>query len=124
MQWRCIDRVLQRDIPRDHNHGYPALRQRFADRDLEYPRHLVGAGDELAIVTAFLEEALWVGLLKIACSYFCRRNVCGDREYRHARAMTIEQAVDEMQIPRSAATGAHREVTGEMGLSTRCERRD
>src|ERR1700751_3387679 len=62
MQWRCIDRVLQRNIPGDHNHGHPAFRQRFADRDLEYPRHLVGAGDELAIVTAFLEEALWVGL--------------------------------------------------------------
>jgi hypothetical protein len=38
--------------------------------------------------------------------------------------MTIEQTVDEMQIPRSAATSAHRELTGEMGLSTRCERRD
>ena len=38
--------------------------------------------------------------------------------------MAVEQAVDEMQIAWSAAAGADRELTREMGLATGGERRD
>jgi hypothetical protein len=35
--------------------------------------------------------------------------------------MTVEQPVDQMQIARSAAAGAHREIAGQMRLGTRGE---
>src|SRR5262249_42052373 len=41
-----------------------------------------------------------------------------------ARAVAVEQAVDEMQVARSAAAGADRELTREMGLATGGKRRD
>src|ERR1700729_2014024 len=38
--------------------------------------------------------------------------------------MTVEQSVDQMQITRSAAAGADREITREMRLRTCCKGRD
>src|SRR5271170_1330014 len=38
--------------------------------------------------------------------------------------MTVEQSVDQMQIARSAAAGADREITREMRLRTCCKGRD
>src|SRR5580704_19577374 len=38
--------------------------------------------------------------------------------------MTVEQAIDEVQIARSAAAGADREITREMRLRARCKGRD
>ena len=38
--------------------------------------------------------------------------------------MAIEEAIDKVQIARSAAAGADREITREMRLRTRCKGRD
>jgi hypothetical protein len=38
------------------------------------------------------------------------RDMGGDRQHRHAAAVAIEQAVDQMQIARAAAAGADREL--------------
>jgi hypothetical protein len=46
----------------------------------------------------------------------------GDGKHRHARAMAIEQAVDEMQVTRPATAGAHRELSGQMRLDPCGER--
>ena len=40
----------------------------------------------------------------------------GDRQNRHARAVTVEQAVDQVQVAGAAASGADREVAGQMRL--------
>jgi hypothetical protein len=40
----------------------------------------------------------------------------GDRQNRNAVALAIEQAVDQMQISRTAASGAHRKLPGKMRL--------
>jgi hypothetical protein len=57
-------------------------------------------------------------LLKIAGADLRRRDLGGDGQHRHARAVAVEQTVDEMEIARPAAAGAHRELTREMGFAT------
>jgi hypothetical protein len=47
-----------------------------------------------------------MGFLEISGAEFGRRDLCGNRKYRQARSMAIEQAIDEVQIAGSAAAGA------------------
>jgi len=47
-----------------------------------------------------------------------------DRQHRHAGAVAIEQAVDEMQIARAATTGADGERAGKVRLGAGGEGRD
>src|SRR3984885_5106911 len=44
-----------------------------------------------------------------------------DRHHRHARALAVEETVDEMQVTGPAAAGADREASGDMGVGARCE---
>jgi hypothetical protein len=46
----------------------------------------------------------------------------GNREDWHTIPVAIEEAVDEMKIARSAATGAHGDLSGEMGFRTGSKR--
>src|SRR6516162_10022476 len=87
------------------------------NRHLQGARHLVGAGDQLAKMAALLEQLLWVRLLEIARADFRRRDLGGDCEHRQARAVAVEETVDEMQIAGPAAAGANRELTREMGFA-------
>ena len=57
-----------------------------------------------------------MGLLEIAAADLGRGDVRGDAEHGYTGAVTIEQAVDEVQIARSAAPGADRELTRQMRL--------
>ena len=75
-------------------------------------------------MAAFLEQRLRMRLLEIAGADLGRWDLRGDGEHRHARAVTIEQAVDEMQIARPAAAGADGELTRQMRLGAGRERRD
>ena len=65
-----------------------------------------------------------MGLLEIVGADLGRGDLRRDRHHRHARAMAIEQAIDEMQIARTAASGADREVAGDMGVGACGEGRD
>jgi hypothetical protein len=49
--------------------------------------------------------------------------VRGDRRHRHPAAVRIEQAVDQVQISRPAASRADCQLTGQRGLACRRERR-
>ena len=118
---RCF---LQCDVTRDHHNRDAALRHGLTDRDLEGARHLACVGDQLAVVAAFAEQVLRMGLLEIARPDLGRREVGRDRQHRHARAMAIEQAVDEMQVAGAAASGAHRKAAAEMRLGARREGSD
>ena len=53
-------------------------------------------------------------LLEEVRADFHRGNLRGDRHHRHAGALAIEEAVDEVQIARAAAAGADGEVAGDM----------
>ena len=54
--------------------------------------------------------------LEIAGADLGRRDLRGDSEHGHARAVTVEQAVDEMQVARPAAPRAYGELTRQMRL--------
>ena len=75
---RRIGGGLQRDVAGHHHHRHAALADRLADRDLERARHLVGAGDQLAIMAALLEQRLRMRLLEIAAADLGRRDLRGD----------------------------------------------
>src|SRR6266851_5902803 len=47
-----------------------------------------------------------------------------DRHYWHARAVTVEQTVDEVQVARTATSGADRETTCDMRIRAGGERGD
>ena len=57
-------------------------------------------------------------LLEIAAADLGRGYLRGDGQHRHPRAVAVEQAVDEMQVAGSAASGTHREFTCQMRLGT------
>jgi hypothetical protein len=61
------------------------------------------------------------GFLEIAGADFGRRNLRGDGEHGHARPVTVEQAVDQMQVARAAAPRAYGEFTRQMRLGGRRE---
>jgi hypothetical protein len=67
-------------------------------------------------MAAFLEQVLRVGLLEVAAADLAGREMRGNTEHRHARPVTIEQPVDEMQVAGPAAAGANRELPGQMRL--------
>ena len=68
---------------------------------------LLGVVDDTDVVTASCKDGLGIRLLKILRAYFDAGDLRRNSQHRHAAALTIVQAVDEMQIARSAAAGAH-----------------
>ena len=112
---------FERDIARDHHDGHAALGDGDADRLLENARQVIDVGDQLDIVRAFDEQLLGMGLLEVGPADLDARDVGGDRQHRHAAAMAVEQAVDQVQVARAAAAGAHRELAAEMRLGAGSE---
>ena len=62
-----------------------------------------------------------MGLLEIAAADLAGRDLRGDRQHRRAAAVSVEQAVDEMQIARAAGAGADRELAGDLRFAGRGE---
>ena len=79
-------------------------------------RHLVCAGDQLTIMAALFEQRLGVRFLEIPGADLARRNLRGDCQHRQSRSVTIEQAIDQVQIAMPAAPGTDGELTGQMRL--------
>jgi hypothetical protein len=100
------------DIAGHHHDRHAALPDRLADCDFQGARHLIGVRYELAIVAALLEQDLGMRLLEIAAPDLGRGNLRRDGQHRHPRALTIEQAIDQVQVARPAAPCADRELTG------------
>src|SRR3981081_991723 len=65
-----------------------------------------------------------MSFLEISGAEFGRRDLRRNRKHRHARPLTIEQAIDEVQIARAAAPGADRKLACQMCFSTGRESRD
>ena len=103
-------------VARDDHHRHAAPGDGDADRLLEDARHLVGVGDQLDIVRALGEELLGMRLLEVGAADLGARDVGGDRQHRHAAALAVEQAVDQVQVAGAAASGADGELAGEVRL--------
>src|SRR5690242_4689220 len=73
---------------------------------------------------AFAEELLRMRLLEIPRADLGRRDMRRDGQDRDARAMAIEEPVDEVEIARAAASGADGQGAGEVGLRPGGEGRD
>src|SRR5882724_8370854 len=57
-----------------------------------------------------------MGLLEISSTEFGRGDLRCNRKHRHARPVTIEQAVDEVKIARAATPGTDRKLACQMSL--------
>src|SRR5216684_2694746 len=108
----------------NHNHRDAAVAHRLPDRDLQNAGHLFGPRDQLTIVTALLEQHLRMGFLEISGAELGRRDLRRNGKHRYARPLTIEQAIDQVQIARAAAPGADRKLSCQMRFGTGRESRD
>jgi hypothetical protein len=139
LRWRChrptehkgfcswhrrIQGWLQCDVSREHNDRNAAIANGLSDGNLQGARHLVGARDELTIVTALLEQVLGMSFLEISSADLGGRDLGRDSKYRHARALAVVQAIYQVHVPGSAAAGADREFSCEMRLGASSESSD
>src|SRR5271168_2995546 len=62
-----------------------------------------------------------MGSLEVIDPNLDARDMRGDSQNRYAAALAIEQAVDQMQVARTAAAGTDRKASSEMGLCSRSE---
>src|ERR1700733_8289361 len=67
-------------------------------------------------MAAILEQDFRMGGLEIIDTDFGAWNMRGNRQHRHAAAMTIVEAIDQMYIARAATAGANRQLSREMSL--------
>ena len=108
--------VLQRDVAGDDDHRDAALGDGDADRLVEDARQMVDVGDQLDVVRALGEQVLGMRRLEVLAADLRARDVGGDGQHRHAAALAVEQAVDQVQVARAAAAGADGELAGQVRL--------
>jgi hypothetical protein len=70
-------------------------------------------------MAAISEQVFRMCCLEIIDSNFAAGDVGGDCQNRHAVALAIEQAVDQMKVAWTAAPGAHSKARGKMSFSSR-----
>jgi hypothetical protein len=97
-----------RALAEEHLSGYDddgnaAAFESRADSDLQDPGELLGDAYKLAVDAALPKQVLRVGFLEVAPTDLLPRDVGGDGEHRHPTALGIEQAIDEVKVPRTAA---------------------
>jgi hypothetical protein len=92
-------------------------------RDFHHTRQLLGDADELAVHAALAEQLLRMRFLEIRAADLLARDVRGDRQHRHATAVGVEQAVDQMQVAGPAAGRADRQLSRHRRLAGGSERR-
>ena len=105
-----VDGIGERHIAGDDDDRDTLLRQGRLDGDFKKARHLRRMRHQLAEVAALLEQQLGVRLLKVVAANFRGGNMRGDGQHRHAAALAVVEAVDQVQIARPAASGADRQL--------------
>ena len=65
-------------------------------------------------MAALLEQRLGMSLLEIAAADLCAWDLSGNGQHRNTAAMTVEQPVDQVQVPGPTTPGADRELAREM----------
>ena len=114
--------VGQEHVPRDDDGGDPAALQRRPHRDFQDARELLGDADQLAVDAALAKQLLRMGLLEVIPADLHSRNVRSDRQDGHPAAVGVEQAVDQVQVARPAASSAYRQFPGQRRLPGSRER--
>ena len=120
---RAGRRVVEEHLARHHDHRDAVPLQGGAHRHLQHPGKLGGHADQLTVDAALTEQLLRVRLLEILPADLLRRDMRGDREHRHPAAVGVVQAVNKVQVARSAAARAHRELARQRRLRRGGERR-
>jgi hypothetical protein len=59
-------------------------------------------------MTALREEMFRMSFLEVVATYLSAGNLCGNRNHGNTVAVAIVKAIDQVQISRTAAPGAHR----------------
>ncbi len=119
---RIVHRGPQGDVSGQHHDSDAAAREGGLHGDLEQARHLLRLGDELAEWLHSRNRPLRVGLLEVSTPELLAGDLGGDRQHRHATAVTVVQPVDEVQVARAAAACAHPEPPGQVRLGAGGER--
>ena len=101
---RRIGTLPLQNVSGNDNHGDSPPGDGGAHRDPQHARHLLRLRDHFAVVAAILEQVLGMGLLEVAAAYLLAGDLGGDGEHRHAAAMAVVKAVDEVQIARTTAS--------------------
>src|SRR5258705_955251 len=109
----------QRDVARQHNDCNTSLRNRDPDCPFQNLWKLPGIGNQLDIVAAIPEQVFRMRRLEIIDADFAAGDVGSDCQNRHAIALAVEQAVDQVKVSWAAAPGAHSEVSGKMSFGAR-----
>jgi hypothetical protein len=127
-QTRCLRRRrvrggLKGDISRNHHNRDAAITHGLPDRNLQNPGHLIGSRDQLAIMTALLEQRFRMSFLEIPGAELGRWDLRRNRKHRRARPLAIEEAIDEGQIAGSTAAGANRKLSCQVRLGSGSEGR-
>src|SRR2546422_589007 len=74
-------------------------------------------------MAALRKELFGVGFLKIAAADFRAGNLRGDSEDGHTTAVTVVEAVDQVQITGATTAGADCQASAEMRVRARSKRR-
>src|SRR5258707_9116990 len=107
----------QRDVARQHNDCNTTLGDRDPDCAFQYLRKLLGIGNQLDIMAAISEQVFRMCCLEIVDPDFAAGDVGRDCQNRHAVALAVEQAVDQMKVAWTTAPGAHSKASGQMSFS-------
>src|ERR1700676_18054 len=98
MQPRTLDGFSQCYVSGNRDYRNAPPRNRRLHGNLKDAGHLLGVGNQFAIVAALREKMSRVGLLKISASDFIAGNLRGNPKHWDTAAMTIVEPVDQMQI--------------------------
>src|SRR6202007_380624 len=79
-------------------------------------------GNDLNVMTAFLEEKFGVRGLEVVGPDLRARDVGCDRQDRSTASVTVEKPVDQMQIARPAASCADGKPSGNLRFRARGKR--
>ena len=114
--------LAQCDVAGDRDDRDTPARDRRLHRDLEHARHLFRLRHELAIVAALRQRGVRDASPEVTAANFSAGNLRGNGEHGNTAAVAVVEAVDQMQVARSAAPGADRELSGEVRFGARGER--
>ena len=115
--------LAQEDLPVDDNDRDASLFKVRTHLNFEDSGELLGDAHQLAVDAALPEKRLWVGFLEVATPDLLSRDMGCDSEDGHTASVGIEQPVDEVEVPRTAARSHHGKVAGNRSLPCSGKRR-
>src|ERR1700728_3235021 len=103
-----VAQLAEENLTRYHDNGDAPPLNRGPHRHLDDAQRHFRLADELAIHAALTEQLLRVRLLEVLRANLIQRYLRRDRQHRNASALRVDQPIDQMQIARPTAAGAHR----------------